>query len=94
MALDEGVAEVRNRRSIRLRVWERGAGLTEACGSGACAALVAAARRDLTERAAEVRLDGGVLKIAWTETDRVLMTGPAAHSFNGRLDPEMLAVIT
>jgi diaminopimelate epimerase len=89
-----GVAEVRNRRSIRLRVWERGAGLTEACGSGACAALVAAARRDLTERAAEVRLDGGVLKIAWTETDRVLMTGPAAHSFNGRLDPEMLAVIT
>ncbi len=87
-----GVAEVRNRRSIRLRVWERGAGLTMACGSGACAALVAAARRDLTERAAEVRLDGGSLKIAWTDADRVLMTGPAAHSFKGRLDPEMLAV--
>jgi diaminopimelate epimerase len=87
-----GVAEVRSRRSIRLRVWERGAGLTAACGSGACAALVAAVRRDLTERAAEVRLDGGPLKIAWTEADRVLMTGPAAHSFKGRLDPEMLAV--
>ncbi len=87
-----GVAEVQGRRSIRLRVWERGAGVTQACGSGACAALVAAARRDLTERAAEVRLDGGILKIAWTEADRVLMTGPAAHSFKGRLDPEMLAV--
>jgi diaminopimelate epimerase len=87
-----GVAEIRNRRSIRLRVWERGAGLTQACGSGACAALVAAVRRDLTERAAEVRLDGGILKIAWTDADRVLMTGPAAHSFKGRLDPEMLAV--
>jgi diaminopimelate epimerase len=87
-----GVAEVRGRRSIRLRVWERGVGLTQACGSGACAALVAAVRRDLTERMAEVRLDGGMLKIAWTEADRVLMTGPAAHSFKGRLDPEMLAV--
>ncbi len=87
-----GVAQVQGRRSIRLRVWERGAGLTQACGSGACAALVAAVRRDLTERAAEVRLDGGSLKIAWTEADRVLMTGPAGHSFKGRLDPEMLAV--
>ena len=89
-----GVAQVLGRRSIRLRVWERGAGLTMACGSGACAALVAAVRRDLTERAAEVRLDGGSLKIAWTDADRVLMTGPAAHSFKGRLDPEMLAVST
>jgi diaminopimelate epimerase len=89
-----GVAEVRGRRSIRLRVWERGAGLTRACGSGACAALVAAVRRDLSDRAAEVRLDGGTLKIAWNEADRVLMTGPAAHSFKGRLDPEMLTVST
>lgn len=87
-----GVAEVRDRRTIRLRVWERGAGLTAACGSGACAALVAAARRDLTERAADVHLDGGVLRIAWTDDDRVLMTGPAKHSFRGQLDPEMLAV--
>jgi diaminopimelate epimerase len=89
-----GVAEVQGRRSIRLRVWERGAGLTQACGSGACAALVAAVRRDLTERAAEVILDGGTLRIAWNEAERVLMTGPASHSFKGRLDPELLAVTT
>ena len=89
-----GVAEVRGPRAIRLRVWERGAGLTRACGSGACAALVAAARRGLTERAAEVQLDGGTLRIAWNEADRVLMTGPASHSFRGRLDPELLAVTT
>jgi diaminopimelate epimerase len=89
-----GVAEVQGRRTIRLRVWERGAGLTQACGSGACAALVAAVRRDLTERAAEVILDGGTLRIAWNEAERVLMTGPASHSFKGRLDPELLAVTT
>jgi diaminopimelate epimerase len=86
-----GIAEVRGPDAIRLRVWERGAGLTSACGSGACAALVAAARRGLTGRAATVELDGGALEIAWTEDDRVLMTGPASHSFRGRLDPEMLA---
>jgi diaminopimelate epimerase len=89
-----GVAEVRDRRTIRLRVWERGVGLTRACGSGACAALVAAVRRDLSERAAEVLLDGGALRIAWNEAGRVLMTGPASHSFKGRLDPELLAVTT
>jgi diaminopimelate epimerase len=89
-----GVAEIRDRRTIRLRVWERGAGLTQACGSGACAALVAAVQRDLTDRAAEVVLDGGTLRIAWNDADRVLMTGPASHSFKGRLDPELLAVTT
>ncbi len=87
-----GVAELRGPKALRLRVWERGAGLTAACGSGACAALVAAARRGLTERAAEVLLDGGRLQIAWDERDRVLMTGPASHSFSGRFDPELLAV--
>ena len=51
-------------------------------------------RRDLTERAAEVVLDGGALRIAWNEAERVLMTGPASHSFKGRLDPELLAVTT
>jgi diaminopimelate epimerase len=87
-----GIAEVRDRRTVRLRVWERGAGLTGACGSGACAALVATARRDLTDRRAEVLLDGGRLRIVWTEADRVVMTGPATHSFQGRFDPEVLAV--
>jgi diaminopimelate epimerase len=86
-----GIAEVRDRRTIRLRVWERGAGLTLACGSGACAALVAAARRDLTERSADLLLDGGTLKIAWSPADRVLMTGPASHSYSGRLHPELIA---
>jgi diaminopimelate epimerase len=86
-----GVVEVRDARTLRVRVWERGVGLTTACGSGACAALVAAARRGLAERAAKVVLDGGTLRIAWNEADRVLMTGGAMHSFRGRLDPEMLA---
>ena len=74
-----------------MRVWERGAGLTPACGSGACAALVAAVRRGLSERSAKVVLDGGSLRIAWNDADHVLMTGPASHSFKGRLDPELLA---
>ncbi|MCE3249990.1 MAG: dapF [Geminicoccaceae bacterium] len=89
-----GVAEVRGPRALRLRVWERGVGLTSACGTAACAALVAAARRGLTERSAEVVLDGGTLRITWSEADRVLMTGPASHSFRGRLDPELLALTT
>ena len=68
---------------IRLRVWERGAGLTLACGSGACAALVNAHRRGLTERRATVLVDGGTLEIEWTEAGRVLMAGPAVTSFHG-----------
>jgi diaminopimelate epimerase len=87
-----GIAEVRDARTIRLRVWERGAGLTAACGSGACAALVAAARRGLTERSADLLLDGGRLRIGWNQADRVLMTGPATHSYSGRLHPDLLAV--
>jgi diaminopimelate epimerase len=89
-----GVAEVRDARTIRLRVWERGAGLTPACGSAACAALVAAVRRELSERAADVLLDGGRLRIVWNDANRVLMTGPASHSYRGRLEPEMIAVAT
>ncbi|MFL5297810.1 MAG: diaminopimelate epimerase, partial [Phenylobacterium sp.] len=73
-----GFAQVLGRDRIRLRVWERGAGLTQACGTGACAALVAAARRDLTDRTATVVLDGGELLIEWRPDDHVLMTGPAA----------------
>jgi diaminopimelate epimerase len=86
-----GVVEVRDPRTLRARVWERGAGLTSACGSGACAALVAAVRRGLCERSAKVVLDGGSLRIAWNDADHVLMTGPASHSYRGRLDPELLA---
>jgi diaminopimelate epimerase len=71
-----GFAQVIARDRIRLRVWERGAGLTRACGTGACAALVAAVRRRLCDRAASVVLDGGVLHIAWRESDdHVIMTG-------------------
>jgi len=86
-----GIAEVRDRRHIRLRVWERGSGLTRACGSGACAALVAAHRRRLAERRAVVELDGGTLDIVWRENGHVLMTGPAACSFEGTFDRELLA---
>ena len=86
-----GVATVRDPRSIRLRVWERGAGITRACGSGACAAVVAAHRRGLAERRALVALDGGALDIDWREDGHVIMTGPAALSFEGSFDPALLA---
>jgi diaminopimelate epimerase len=85
-----GVAEVRGPRRIRLKVWERGAGPTLSCGSGACAALVAAHRRGLTDRRAAVELDGGALEIAWREDGHVIMTGPAALSFEGTFDTALL----
>ena len=72
-----GFAQIIDRETIRLRVWERGAGLTKACGTGACAALVCAARAKKTERKAKLILDGGELTIHWDETtDHVIMTGP------------------
>ncbi len=80
-----GFAQILGRDRIRLRVWERGAGLTKACGTGACAALVAAARRDLTDRTAVVVVDGGELLIEWRADGHVLMTGPAAVDFAGEL---------
>jgi len=86
-----GVATVRDRRNIRLRVWERGAGITRACGSGACAALVAAHRRGLVARRAAVELDGGFLDIVWRGDGHVVMTGPVTLSFEGRFDPNLLA---
>jgi diaminopimelate epimerase len=82
-----GVAAVQGWGRIRLRVWERGAGLTRACGTGACAALVAAHRRGLTGRHATVALDGGELDILWREDGHVLMTGPATLAYEGRFDP-------
>jgi diaminopimelate epimerase len=77
---------------IRLRVWERGAGLTKACGSAACAALVAAVRKKLTERQARVTLPGGDLLIEWRERDdHVLMTGPVELEHEGTFAPELFA---
>ncbi|MCW9034340.1 MAG: diaminopimelate epimerase [Rhodospirillales bacterium] len=76
--------------SLRMRVWERGVGITQACGTGACAALVAAARRGLTGRKAQVILDGGPLEIEWLENGHIQMTGPIAYSFEGTIDPSLL----
>ena len=86
-----GVAQVQSEDEIRLRVWERGAGITMACGTGACAALVAANRRGLTGRKATVTLDGGPLLIEWLPDNHVVMTGPVAVSFRGVLDPSLLS---
>jgi diaminopimelate epimerase len=85
-----GVATIGDRHHIRLRVWERGAGLTRACGTGACAALVAAHRRGLAERRAVVALDGGTLDIVWRDDGHVIMTGPAAIAFVGEFEPALL----
>jgi diaminopimelate epimerase len=81
-----GFAQVLAPDRLRLRVWERGAGLTLACGSGACAALVNAHRRGLTGRRATVLVDGGALEIEWREDGHVLMTGPVATAFTGEAE--------
>ena len=86
-----GVAELVAENKLRLRVWERGAGLTLACGSGACAALVAANRRGLVKRHAEVIVDGGTLTIEWLRDGHVLMTGGIALAFKGELDRSLLS---
>ncbi len=86
------LARVLDPAHIRLRVWERGAGLTRACGSAACAALVAAARKRLTGRRATVTLPGGDLLVEWRESDgHVLMTGPVEVEHDGILRPELFA---
>jgi diaminopimelate epimerase len=78
-----GFAQIIDPQTIRLKVWERGAGLTLACGSGACATLVNAHRRGLTHRRAMVIVDGGTLEIEWRDDNHVLMTGPVATAFTG-----------
>jgi diaminopimelate epimerase len=78
-----GVAQLTGPDRLRVRVWERGVGLTRACGTGACAAAAAAHRRGLTGRSVDVRLDGGVLALAWREDGHMVMTGPASTSFTG-----------
>lgn len=85
------VATVQSRNRVRMRVWERGVGITRACGTGACCTLVAAVRRGLADRKAEVVLDGGPLDIEWLANGHVLMTGPVARSFSGTVDPSLLA---
>jgi diaminopimelate epimerase len=84
------LARIVDRDHITIRTWERGAGLTKACGSAACAAAVAAARKRLTGRKVTVTLPGGDLGIEWRERDdHVLMTGPVAYEFEGNFDPAL-----
>jgi diaminopimelate epimerase len=88
------LAQVTAPDAIRLKVWERGAGLTQACGTAACAALVASARRRLSDRQATVTLPGGPLLIEWRESDdHVLMTGPFALDGEGVIAPELLGEV-
>ena len=88
------LCHVASREHIIVRTWERGAGLTKACGSAACAAAVAAVRLRKTDRKVTVTLPGGDLKIEWRETDdHVLMTGPVAFEFEGRFEPSLFAAM-
>lgn len=85
------VAQILSPTHIKLRTWERGAGLTRACGTAACAATVAAVRRRKTERNITVSLPGGDLSLEWREADNhIYMTGAAALDFEGTLDPALL----
>jgi diaminopimelate epimerase len=88
------LAAVKSREHLVIRTWERGAGLTQACGSAACAAAVSAARTRRTGRKVTVTLPGGDLLIEWRESDNhVLMTGPVAYEYEGRFDPALFAEV-
>ena len=77
--------EIVNRNYLKMRVWERGAGITLACGTGACASLVAGVLNDKCDRAATIELPGGCLEIEWSEADnKIYMTGPAERVFTGK----------
>lgn len=84
--INVNVATVTARDALRLRVWERGAGLTRACGTGACATAICAMRRKLVDRRVTVTLPGGDLVIEWGADDRITMTGPAEESFRGTFE--------
>jgi len=86
------IAQIIGADHIRMRVWERGVGITLASGSSSCATAVAAARRGLTGRAVTIDLDGGTLQVDWRE-DGVWMIGPTAHVFNGVLTADWLASV-
>ena len=86
------VAQVLSPTHLKLRTWERGAGLTRACGTAACAATVAAIRRRKTEREITVSLPGGDLTVEWREADNhIYMTGPVMLDYEGELDPALLS---
>ena len=78
---------------IRMRVFERGVGITSACGSGACAVAVAAHRRALAGQTSEIVLDGGSLTITWQDDGTVLMAGPVATSYHGYLSGDVAAAV-
>lgn len=84
------LAHVTSEDALTLRTWERGTGLTKACGTAACAAAVSAARKRLTGRRVQVTLPGGQLSIEWTARNRILMTGPAELEYEVELDPAAL----
>jgi diaminopimelate epimerase len=88
------LAQVTSPASLKLRTWERGAGLTKACGTAACAAAVAAARKGLTGRSVTVALPGGPLHIEWTGANRILMTGAAELEYEDRLAAGTLSPAT
>jgi diaminopimelate epimerase len=84
------LAQLRSREHICVRTWERGAGLTKACGSAACAVAVAAARLGRAGRKVTITLPGGDLRVEWRERDdHVLMTGPVEYEYEGRFDPSL-----
>jgi diaminopimelate epimerase len=85
------LAAVKSPEHLIVRTWERGAGLTKACGSAACAAAVAAARTRRAGRKITVTVPGGNLLIEWRDNDHVLMTGPVEFEFEGRFDPALFA---
>jgi diaminopimelate epimerase len=82
------LAHVTSRTSITVRTWERGTGLTKACGTAACAAAIAAMRKGLADRRVTVTLPGGRLVIDWTPNNHILMTGPVELEYEGYLEPE------
>jgi diaminopimelate epimerase len=81
------IAQVTARNAMTIRTWERGAGLTRACGTAACAAVVAAARTGRTERNVALTAPGGLLRVEWRADDHVVLTGPAEWEFSGTFDP-------
>lgn len=88
--INVNVAQI-TENGVKLRTWERGAGLTKACGTGACATAVAAIKRRLAVSPVEVAMPGGTLAISWAPGDPIIMEGPATHVFSGEIDLEKLA---